>query len=214
MIPKENVKMSSEALYNNYNQTLANSEIKQRTPLYHVMQEVPCSNKEYTAVEKNYGQLVLRVAAENAIFAKAITTITQLQLPTKPLQSASNEDYTIHWISPDEYLLICPENTEFKVETLLRSEMKNEKNHYAIVNVTSGQTVVEISGKRAESILMKSTSYDIHPSTLSLGKVVTTVFAKTQVILWRTSIDQFSVVIRRSFSDYFWRWVIDAGKRD
>jgi len=206
--------MSSEAMYNNYNQTLTNSVTKQRSSLYHVMQEVPCSNNEYRVVEKNYGQLVLRVAAENAIFAKAITTITQLQLPTKPLQSTSNEDYTIHWISPDEFLLICPENTEFKVETLLRAEMIDDKSHYAIVNVTSGQIVVEISGSRAESILKKSTPYDIHPSILSLGKVVTTVFAKTQVILWRTSRDHFSVVIRRSFSDYFWRWLIDAGKRD
>jgi len=206
--------MSSEAMYNNYDQTLENSVIKQRTSLYHVMLETPCSNEEYSAVEKNYGQLVLRVAADNAIFAQAITTITQLLLPTKPLQSTSNEDYTIHWISPDEFLLICPENTEFKVETLLRAEMIDDKSHYAIVNVTSGQTVVEISGSRAESILKKSTPYDIHPFILSLGKVVTTVFAKTQVILWRTSNENFSVVIRRSFSDYFWRWLVDAGKRD
>ena len=110
--------MSSEAMYNNYNQTLENSVIKQRTPLYHVMQETPCATEEYSAVEKNYGQLVLRVAADNVIFAQAITTITQLLLPTKPLQSTSNDDYTIHWISPDEFLLLCPEHTEFNVETL------------------------------------------------------------------------------------------------
>jgi sarcosine oxidase subunit gamma len=206
--------MSSEALYNNYNQTLTNSDVQQRTPMYHVNQEVHCSNGEFTLVEKNYGQLVLRVTADNDLFSQAITTITELQLPKKPLQSVSNQDYTIHWISPDEFLLICPENTEFKVENLIRAEMNDHENHFAIVNVTSGQTVVDISGIAAESILKKSTPYDIHPSILSLGKVVTTVFAKTQVILWRTSSEHFSVVVRRSFSDYFWRWVNDAGKRD
>ncbi|MCP3675778.1 MAG: sarcosine oxidase subunit gamma, partial [Gammaproteobacteria bacterium] len=43
---------------------------------------------------------------------------------------------------------------------------------------------------------------------------VSTVFAKSQVVLWRRDVNQFSLVVRRSFSDYIWRWIVDAGARE
>jgi len=179
--------------------------------MHHVSAQLAAGNKYYSLTEKAYGHLVIRTSAENKSVSHAIKTFTGLDLPTAPLNSVENESYLISWISPDEYLLLVPEKTEFEVESKLRQLVTG---HYAIVNVTGGQTVLELSGERAESILQKSTSYDIHPTNFPSGKVVTTVFAKSQLVLRRTGDNQFQLIIRRSFSDYLWKWIVDAGSRE
>ncbi|MGM0616244.1 MAG: sarcosine oxidase subunit gamma family protein, partial [Pseudomonadota bacterium] len=40
---------------------------------------------------------------------------------------------------------------------------------------------------------------------------VTTVFAKATVILRRPSETRWELVVRRSFADYTYRWLLDAG---
>lgn len=182
-----------------------------RLAMHHISKETSASNAHYSLIECDQGHITIRISDNRDNFKKALVSVTGLELPSNPLQTTHNEQFTIHWVSPDEFLLLTPAKQEFEVESQLRSQMTG---HYAIVNVTSAQTILELAGKRAETILKKSTPYDIHPSSLSVGKVVTTVFAKTQVILWRTDSEQFSLVIRRSFSDYLWRWIVDAGSRD
>ncbi len=198
-------------MYNCYDQISAKGIADKKLPTYHISREVPVSNTTYSLTEKAYGHLNIRVSRGRDDFNKALNQLTGLNLPVEPLQSFSNDAFTIHWLSNDEYLLLTPEKSEFEIETRLRAQVTG---HYAIVNVTSGQAVLELSGKRAESILRKSTSYDIHNDSLNIGKVVSTVFAKSQVVLWRRDVNQFSLVVRRSFSDYIWRWIVDAGARE
>ncbi|KAA5829351.1 sarcosine oxidase subunit gamma, partial [Pseudomonas chlororaphis] len=59
-------------------------------------------------------------------------------------------------------------------------------------------------------VLMKSTSYDVHPNNFPVGKAVGTVFAKSQLVIRRMGEDTWELVIRRSFSDYWWLWLQDA----
>ena len=106
--------------------------------------------------------------------------------------------------------MITPEKTEADVEDKLRDKMEG---HFAIVDVTGGQTLLELSGERAETILKKSTIYDVHESNFPIGKVVTTKFAQSQIIMTRISADGFQLIVRRSFSDYIWQWMVDAGSR-
>ncbi len=57
---------------------------------------------------------------------------------------------------------------------------------------------------------MKTVVYDVHPSHFPVGKGVTTVFAKATVNLRRPSEECWELVIRRSFADYSYRWLLDA----
>ena len=186
-----------------------NPSIQQRSAMFHVSQKTPADHQAYCLLEKAYGHLIIRASRDNKSVQDALMKVTQLTLPTS-LNSQQNDSFIINWIGPDEFLLLVPERTEFEAETRLRQVMQE---HYAIVNVTGGQTVLEISGERVESILKKSTSYDIHLKYFPIGKVVTTVFAKSQLVLRRTAYDEFQLIIRRSFSDYLWNWIVDAGSR-
>ena len=79
-----------------------------------------------------------------------------------------------------------------------------------ISNASGGQTLVRLSGEKARAVLMKSCPYDVHDRNFPIGKVVTTVFAKSQTTLRRLDENDWELVVRRSFADYVWRWLLDA----
>lgn len=194
-----------------------NSITQCRLPMHQVSAQLPAGNDHYTLQVITFGHLIIRIDSQNnANMQKALKEVCKLELPSV-LQSNENDSYIISWISPDEVLLLVPEKTEFEVESKLRECMSKKAEtaeHFAIVNITGGQTLLELSGERAESILKKSTSYNIHLNIFPVGKVVTTIFAKSQTVLRRTSDDSFQLIVRRSFSDYLWKWIVDAGSRE
>ncbi len=152
------------------------------------------------------GHLVIRGNADDEAFSNGIEAALGLALPGT-LKSAEGDSVSISWIAPDEWLVLCPLSQAFAVEMALRDNLKG---HYSIVNVSGGQTVVRLSGANAVNVLKKSCPYDFHDSHFPVGKVVTTVLAKTQAVIRRKSEDTWDLVIRRSFADYAWRWLEDA----
>jgi len=159
-----------------------------------------------TLSEQPAGHLVLR--GNPAEFSGAVLETLQLETPTLPLTSSTSETGAcIRWISPDEWLITVPETITFEVESALRTAIAS---HVAIVNVSGGQTILHLQGETAEMVLRKSTPYDVHVSNFPVGKVVTTAFAQTQVLMRRLDADAFELVIRRSFADYLWAWLRDA----
>jgi len=155
---------------------------------------------------KLLGHLVLRGSTANADFTGAVRTALGVELPG-PLQSVEAGDASLRWISPDEWLLILPGDEAFAVENQLRELMRG---HFAIVNVSGGQTLLTLSGRDAVKVLQKSIGYDVHERNFPVGKVVATTFAKTQAVIRRTGADSWDLVVRRSFADYVWLWLQDA----
>ncbi len=116
---------------------------------------------------------------------------------------------SLQWLGPDEWLLIVPGGEEFAVEQRLR-EALGEELHYSVINVSGGQTLLELEGAKVREVLMKSTGYDVHPSNFPVGKAVGTNFAKSQLVIRHTGEHTWELVVRRSFSDYIWLWLQDA----
>ena len=152
---------------------------------------------------KLLGHLVIRANPDDESINAAVKSVIGVGLPST-LQSAHSEDKTIYWISPDEWLLVCPGDVAFDLEKELRSAVNG---HFAIVNVSGGQTVLTLSGKNAREVLMKSTPYDVSDQNFPVGKVVTSSLAKSQAIICRKSDTTWELVIRRTFADYLWLWL-------
>ncbi len=170
------------------------------SPLFHAGLEQLAGkgsvNAGVTVREKKLlGHLTLRGDAKDPAFAGGVHKALGLELPVA-LTLVAAGDTSLQWLAPDEWLLIVPSGSEFAVEQKLREALDGQ--HISIVNVSGGQTLLELSGPKVREVLMKSTSYDVHPSNFPVGKAVGTHFAKSQL------------VIRRSFSDYFWLWLQDA----
>ncbi|MCT7656045.1 sarcosine oxidase subunit gamma family protein [Oceanimonas sp. NS1] len=183
------------------------------SPLYHANLEALAKQDQQGEVvlrEKAFlGHLVLRGNAGNELFAKTVEKVLGVALPTQACSSVENDKVLVQWLAPDEWLIITEGGQEGRLQQNLREQLSG---HYAITDVSGGQTVLELSGPKAEMVIRKSCPYDVHPSSLPTGKCVGTVFAKAGVLLRRTGADSFELVIRRSFSDYLWMWLQDASR--
>jgi sarcosine oxidase subunit gamma len=157
--------------------------------------------------KKLLGHLTLRGDPDDSNFAGAVHRATGLELPGV-LALVCRGETSLQWLGPDVWLLIVPSGTEFVVEQKLREALVGQ--HCQVVNVSGGQTLVELSGPKVRELLMKSTSYDVHPRNFPVGKAVGTVFAKSQLVIRRSGEDTWELVVRRSFADYIWLWLQDA----
>ncbi|WP_251978672.1 sarcosine oxidase subunit gamma [Salinicola avicenniae] len=176
-----------------------------------LVDDVAGHDGDVKVVERPFlGHLILRGGA--ITLDEAVRAELGISLPGKPLGLNVDADgsRSVQWLSPDEWLVIVPGGEEFELENRLREHLGDA--HFAIVNVSGGQTLVELSGDKARELLMKSVTYDVHSHGLPVGKAVGTVFAKTSVVLRRPNETGFELVIRRSFADYCVRWLLDAGR--
>jgi sarcosine oxidase subunit gamma len=155
------------------------------------------------------GLLVLHTAADNAdAVAKAVKALFSLPWPER-LQSTTVDELCLRWMSPDEFLLSCPLDDVDDIKGQLQKAVNDT---FAVVDVSGGYVVLELTGPDYKALLEKSTAYDVHSSNFSTGKVVNTTFAKTQVTLRSVSESQVEIIVRRSFSDYVWLWIKNAAR--
>ncbi|MCS4285356.1 sarcosine oxidase subunit gamma [Pseudomonas sp. BIGb0278] len=188
------------------------AEAKAQTPLHHAdlasLVGKGRNNAGVTLREKKLlGHLTLRGDGHDPAFASGVHKALGLELPVALTVVAKGET-SLQWVGPDEWLLIVPGGQEFVVEQQLRDALAGL--HIQVVNVSGGQTLLELQGANVRDVLMKSTSYDVHPNNFPVGKAVGTVFAKSQLVIRRTGEDTWELVIRRSFADYWWMWLQDA----
>lgn len=187
-------------------------EVPARSPLYRQAGQAaaaePAAHGVYLWEEGLRGHLILRGNAEDQSFRDGVRKATGMALPTA-LQSVTEGEWSLGWLAPDEWLLTGPGEQAFGMETKLRDSLSG---HYSVVNVGGGQTLLRLSGLQAVPVLMKSCSYDVHEANFPPGKIVSTVFAKSQAILRRLDAEQWELVVRRSFADYIWRWLVEAAR--
>lgn len=171
----------------------------------------PARDSQVQLEEKPFlGHLILRGGA--IVLDEAVREVLGISLPGQPLGLAldASGERSVQWLSPDEWLVIVPGGEEFELENRLREKLGDA--HFAILNGSGGQTLVELTGDKALELLMKSVTYDVHPDNFPVGKAVSVQFAKASAILRRPSEARYELVLRRSFADYCYRWLLDAGE--
>ncbi|MCD8513540.1 MAG: sarcosine oxidase subunit gamma family protein [Nitrincola sp.] len=182
------------------------------SPLVHVKGVKGSQTPGVVIREKAFlGYLTLRGNAADAAFCAGVEQALGMPLPKQPLALNQNEQKgsSIQWLSPDEWLVVVQGGTEYETEMALRSELSG---HFAVVNISGGQTLLTLSGSAAQEVLHKSTVYDVHPRNFPVGKAVATNFAKATAIIRRPSEGTWELIVRRSFADYCYRWLIDASQ--
>jgi len=105
------------------------------------------------------------------------------------------------WLGPDEYLLLGADvdAQESAAEAL---ECALGDIPHALVNVSHRQFALEVSGPHAATILNGACPLDLDLGEFPVGMCTRTVFAKADIVLWRTGEDSFHLEVWRSFSAY------------
>ncbi|MGM8931948.1 sarcosine oxidase subunit gamma [Salinicola halophyticus] len=180
-----------------------------QSPLHHRAASKPSGDSRVTLVEHAFlDHLVLR--GEPLVLAASVQAVLGLELPVEPQRLVIGETGSLQWLSPDEWLLIVAAGEGFGLQRELREALGDS--HFSIVDVSGGQTLLELGGERAVDVLMKSTIYDVDPRAFPIGKGVTSVFAKATAVIRRVGEERWELVVRRSFADYCLCWLLDAGE--
>jgi sarcosine oxidase subunit gamma len=104
------------------------------------------------------------------------------------------------WLGPDEYLLLAPAEESAAIAADLERVLDGSP--HALVDVSHRQTAMRISGPHAEALLSGACPLDLEAGEFPVNMCTRTVFAKADIVLWRTAADSFHLEVWRSFSDY------------
>ncbi|MGB7335746.1 MAG: sarcosine oxidase subunit gamma [Salaquimonas sp.] len=149
-------------------------------------------------------RLVLRVRSEGLAEAKKLLGFA---LPTKPKTSAAKGELQCLWIGPDEWLVIDEEASKLPAKFAKAGNRK-----LSAVEVSHRNTAILVSGPNAVVALNSGCPQDLTLSAFPVGAASRTILGKAEVILYRTGETEFRVEVWRSFSDYAWKYLVDAAK--
>jgi sarcosine oxidase subunit gamma len=115
------------------------------------------------------------------------------------------------WLGPGEYLLLdmaagpadgSDPPPDRNAATFSEFESALAQVPHALVDVSHRQFALEVSGPRAAAILNGACPLDLDLHEFPVGMCTRTVFAKADIVLWRTHGNSFHVEIWRSFAGY------------
>lgn len=130
----------------------------------------------------------------------AAGTVFGLRLPTTPCRASMQTARAALWLGPDEHLLMAPAEDLGALRSAFASELKDIP--HSLVDVSHRQGALELRGPDAAWLLTAGCPLDLDPAAFPVGMCTRTVFAKTEIVLWRTAAEAFHVEVWRSFTAY------------
>jgi len=105
------------------------------------------------------------------------------------------------WLGPDEYLLLDSDVANADARAVALEQALTAIPH-SLVDVSHRQIALQLRGPHAATILNGACPLDLDPAEFPVGMCTRTVFAKADIVLWRTASDTFHVELWRSFAGY------------
>ena len=156
------------------------------------------------------GLLLLRGDVASKEFRGAVSAAIGIEPVVEPLAAARKRDVSMLWLGPDEWLVVTPDNRVERIERTLRGAL--EARHGALTDVSHGRAILSLSGPDARSVLAKGCPLDLHPRVFGPGRCAQSRLAKCQVLIHQTGdTPAFEIHVMRSFAQYSWTWLLDAG---
>ena len=157
------------------------------------------------------GHLNLRGDSSDDEFMERVEGALGLELPAEPNAVSGGEGKQALWLGPDEWLIVTPQEDQSSVAARLGDALDGV--HSSITDVSGGQTVINLSGKRAREVLAKGCALDLHPRAFGERSCAQTLVAGANVILrWAGPEPSFDLIVRRSFAEYLALWLHDAAQ--
>ena len=157
------------------------------------------------------GLLVLRGDAAGAEFRSAVAGVLGLEPVVEPLTAARRRDVSMLWLGPDEWLVVTPDRRVERIERTLRDALEGQ--HAALTDVSHSRTVLVLSGPDARAVLAKGCPLDFHPRAFGPGRCAQSRLAKCQALIHQADeAPTFEICVHRSFAQYAWTWLEDAGR--
>lgn len=160
------------------------------------------------------GLIVLRGNAAHRDFRNAVAGVLGATPPTTPNTAAGPDDFAqgarLLWLGPDEWLAVTAPGEEKRLVVALDKALAGQ--FASVVDTSDGRAAIAIEGQHARDVLMKGCTMDFHPRAFAPGKCAQTLLARAAVLIHCVGPDAFEVYGARSFAEYLWTWIEDAGR--
>lgn len=157
------------------------------------------------------GKITLRGDAGDKAFTESVAKAVGAAPPEAANTVATAGANEIHWLGPDEWLVVTPEGAQAAMEAALAEALAGQ--HVSIVDTTDNQTTIRIHGAHARDVLEKGCPLDLHQHSFGPGQCAQSVIAKADVLIHqRDDASTYDVFVRCSFARYLWDWLVDAAR--
>ena len=160
------------------------------------------------------GKINLRGKSSDKEFMKNVGSVLDLVLPIEPNVRVSNNNISIIWLSPNEWLIETPKAETKKVLTLLKSTLNPQKT--AITDVSYNRTVLRLEGDSVFTLLSKYLVINLEEVLKTNYNVAQTIFIKIPILLIRNNSNNETISIdihlNRSHAKYVYELLIDGCK--
>jgi sarcosine oxidase subunit gamma len=154
------------------------------------------------------GYIVLRGKADDSAFMRGVASVLGQNVPVQPRQVLQTAEGPVLWLSPDEWLLVCPRSRRDALLAALTAALKGL--FAQVVDNSGGFTTLRLAGPEHLALLRQLGPYDFESQ--AIGTLASTVMSKTSVTVVRTDATGVLLVFRRSFADYLWRLIERTAK--
>ena len=165
------------------------------------------------------GMVNLRLDPSDEIAMNAFAEAFGFALPAQPNTSAGNGEASALWLGPDEWWIVSPgPGPEAGPELADKLRAALADHFAAVTEVGEGRTCIRIAGPKARALLQKGCPLDFHPRAFEAGHCAQTILAKATVAIHLSADESaangpaFEVYVLRSFAEYLWAWIEDAGR--
>lgn len=155
--------------------------------------------------------LNLRGDPANPTFLSSVEEVIGIALPLQPNTVARKQGLIVAWLSPDEWLLIGENDPASTLQNRLEQALSGM--HYALTDLSGGQTIITLGGERSLDLISKGCTLDLHPRVFGPSQCAQSQLAKANVLIIPrpSNLCAFDIIVRRSFAEYLWRWLLKSG---
>ncbi len=179
-----------------------------------------------TKEEKTYSDLVVKEVAplmklnlrgKSREFLTTIGKNINMILPMVANTSASSDNYTSMWLSPDEWMVVSnnkvdEENNNYEVEELLFNKI-SKTNLGAVTDVSDQFVMINLKGDKIYDLMSTGCPFNFNEFKTKKGAVAQTLLLQIDVIIHHKEINSVNLFVRRSFSEHLMSWIDDAASR-
>ncbi|MBB4519850.1 sarcosine oxidase subunit gamma [Paraburkholderia fungorum] len=167
------------------------------------------STKRFRFTERPFMTL-LTLRGTGTAFDVAVQRVLGFALPQQSGGRVTAGERALWWMGPDEWLIQSTQDMAAELEHALRETLDGQ--HCAVVDVSSGYTVIDISGSHVRDVLASGCPLDLHRRAFADGQCASSHFFKAGITLCRDGDDRFQIIVRRSFAEYFCLMLLDAAQ--
>ena len=192
---------------------MSNSSVAQTSPMVQIDFTALGTPSSVLAIQEHafLSHVNIRGDSSNTSFMSKVKSVLKVALPIDANTLVEVNGHTVLWLGPNEWLVLTAADKGAELVAALKTKLNSVFS--AITDVSGANTVLELSGSKAQALLLKGCPLDLHHSVFSVGQCAQTVIAKTSMTLWQTSEEPvYKLIVRRSFADYLGLWIFDSAR--